>query len=64
MGREQEGEQFHRVERSHGRFSRRLRLPSTVDRSSVSATFRNGVLRVVLPTRGGEARGPIRVDVS
>ena len=64
MGREHEGEQFHRVERSYGRFSRRLRLPSTVDRSSVSAIFRNGVLRVVLPTRGGEARGPISVAVS
>jgi HSP20 family protein len=64
MGREHEGEQFHRVERSYGRFSRRLRLPSTVDRSTVSATFRNGVLRVVLRTRGGEAHGPISVSVS
>jgi len=64
MGREHDGEQFHRVERSYGKFSRRLRLPSTVDRSTVSATYRNGVLRVALPTRGGETRGPISVSVS
>jgi HSP20 family protein len=64
MDREREGEQFHRVERSYGKFSRRLRLPSTVDRSAVSATLRDGVLRIVLPTRGGEARGPINVAVS
>ena len=64
MGREHDAEQFHRIERSYGKFSRRLRLPSTVDRSTVSATYRYGVLRVVLPTRGGEARGPISVSVS
>lgn len=64
MGREHDGEQFHRVERSYGRFSRRLRLPSSVDRSTVSATYRHGVLRVVLPTRGGAERGPIKVAVS
>jgi HSP20 family protein len=64
MGREQDGEHFHRVERSYGRFSRRFRLPSKVDRSAVEATYRDGVLRVVLPTRGGEEQGPIQVSVS
>lgn len=64
MGRESEGEQFHRVERSHGRFSRRFRLPSKVDRSEVSASYRHGVLRIVLPTREGDDSGPIQVSVS
>jgi HSP20 family protein len=64
MDREQDGEQFHRVERSYGRFSRRFRLPSKVDRSSVDATFKEGVLRITLPTHDGPSVGPIQVPVS
>lgn len=63
MVRDRDGEQFHRVERSYGKFSRRFRLPSTVDRTAVSAEYSNGVLRVVLPTRESEESGPIRVSV-
>lgn len=64
MDREHDGEQFHRVERSYGRFSRRFRLPSRVDRASVGATYKDGVLRVTLPTTDGAATGPIQVSVS
>ena len=63
MEREHEGEQYHRVERSYGRFSRRVRLPSRVDRSAVRATYTDGVLRVVLPTRDGQQQGPQRISI-
>jgi HSP20 family protein len=64
MGRESaEGEQFHRVERSYGSFARRFSLPSTVDRDSIEAVFRNGVLRITLAKRSGKNPGPIRVAV-
>lgn len=62
MQRGQPGERYHRVERSFGRFQRRFRFPSTVDRGAVRASFRDGVLRVELPTTGH--RHPERVDVS
>jgi HSP20 family protein len=36
-------------ERSYGRFERRIGLPKDIDRDKVTATFKNGLLTVVLP---------------
>lgn len=58
-----DGERYHRVERAHGRFSRRVRLPSTVDRGAVSATYRHGVLHVRVPKREGDQPGSVRVSI-
>lgn len=63
LEREQEGEQFHRVERSFGKFSRRFNLPSTVDRDAVEASYREGVLRVELPNRGKRHPESIKVSI-
>lgn len=63
MLREEAGEQFHRVERSYGKFARRFRLPSHVDRDSVEATYRDGVVTVALSKRDGAAKKPIRVAI-
>jgi HSP20 family protein len=63
MERERGDEQFHRVERSYGKFSRRIQLPATVDRDAVEASFRNGVLRITLPDKGGRASGSIQVEI-
>lgn len=41
----------HRVERSHGAFSRTFDLSAAVDRDKVTAEYRQGLLRVVLPKR-------------
>jgi HSP20 family protein len=40
---------FHRREREGGRFRRILSLPSRVNAEAVSAVFKNGVLKIVLP---------------
>jgi len=63
MQREEAGEQFHRVERSYGKFARRFRLPSHVDRDSVAATYRDGVVTVALSKRDGASKKPIRVTI-
>jgi len=63
MDREQEEEQFHRVERSYGKFSRRFRLPSTVDREAVDAVYRNGLLRVSVPRKALERPGAVKISV-
>jgi HSP20 family protein len=44
-------DQFRRIERSYGTFSRSFTLPTTVDASKVSAEYKNGVLTVKLPFR-------------
>ncbi len=57
------GEQYHRIERSHGKFARRFPLPSDADREGVEASYRDGVLRVVVPRRGTAESRSIRVSV-
>jgi HSP20 family protein len=63
IDREQPGEQFHRVERPYGKFLRRFRLPSTVDREAVSASLRDGLLQVTLPRRNAATPEAIRVSI-
>src|SRR5947207_4464490 len=41
---------FHRVERSFGNFRRSFTLPEDADSTKVTADFREGVLKVHLPT--------------
>ena len=41
---------FHRIERSFGTFRRSFTLPEDADRTKVTAKFRDGVLKVHIPT--------------
>lgn len=73
--KQDEGDNYHRVERSYGSFTRSFTLPQTVQADSVAAEYRNGVLRVKMPKReevkarrieiaseGGEAKGPRTIE--
>src|SRR5688572_8018586 len=42
-------EQYHRVERGHGSFSRTFHLPIAVDGERVTADLRDGVLTITCP---------------
>lgn len=46
-----DGDNYHRVERSYGSFTRSFTLPQTVTADGANAEFRNGILRVSLPKR-------------
>ena len=46
-----EGDNYHRVERSYGTFTRSFSLPRSVSAENTKADFTNGVLRVSLPKR-------------
>lgn len=48
---EENQKNFHRVERSYGRFTRSFTLPPTVDTDNVKANFDNGVLKITLTKR-------------
>jgi HSP20 family protein len=61
-GREIPCEQYHRVERGHGRFSRAFALPEPIDVNGVTADLKDGVLTVTIPKSAD--RGARRVDVS
>lgn len=40
---------YHRVERTYGRFQRSFTLPNGIDAEKVSATFTNGLLTLTVP---------------
>jgi HSP20 family protein len=46
-----EGDNYHRVERSYGGFTRSFTLPQSVTAEGATADFENGILRVSLPKR-------------
>ena len=46
-----ESDNYHRVERSYGSFTRSFTLPQSVSSEDAHAEYNNGVLRVTLPKR-------------
>jgi HSP20 family protein len=48
--KEDQKRKFHRIERSFGNFRRSFTLPEDADSTKVTAEFRDGVLKVHLPT--------------
>jgi len=57
-----EADNYHRVERSYGSFTRSFTLPQTVSAEGATAEYRNGVLRVTLPKR--EEAKSRRIEIS
>jgi len=56
-----EGDNFHRVERSYGSFTRSFTLPPTVSSENVEANYENGILRLQLAKR--EEAKPRRIEI-
>ena len=56
-----ENDNFHRVERSYGSFTRSFTLPPTVRSENAQAEFENGVLRLTLAKR--EEAKPRRIEI-
>jgi HSP20 family protein len=54
-------EQYHRVERGHGRFSRAFQLPEPIDVDAIAADLKDGVLTVTIPKAAGRAARRISV---
>jgi HSP20 family protein len=55
--KEDKEENYHRMERSYGYFRRTLQLPADVDPQKVEASYKKGVLKVVLKkTKESEAK--------
>lgn len=57
-------EQYHRIERAYGTFSRSFSLPTTVDPNRIHAEYKDGVLTVTLPPREDAKPRQIQVQVN
>ena len=60
--KEDKGKNYYRMERSYGSFKRAIPIPCEVKTEAIDATFKNGVLSVVLPkATEGQCRQKIAV---
>ena len=57
-----EQENYHRLERSYGTFSRSFTLPATIDADKIRAEYRDGILNLTLPK--SEKAKPKRIQIA
>ena len=61
--KEEKEENYHLVERTYGSFYRSVRLPKEVKHDKVKASFKNGVLKIVLPKSEETKKKEVKVKV-
>ena len=61
--KEEKEENFRRVERQYGSFTRTFTLPNTVDSEKVSANYDKGILKIALPKKAEAKPRLIKVNV-
>ena len=60
--KETKEENYHRIERAYGGFSRSFSIPATVDEEKIRADYKDGVLIIVLPKK--EQAKPKQIRIS
>jgi len=63
MDKEVKEENYHRIERSYGSFTRSFTLPRRVQKDKIKARFRDGVLHVTLPKAEEAKPKEIKIEV-
>ncbi len=61
--KDEKEDNYRRVERQYGSFTRTFTLPNTVDRDNVSATYDKGVLKITLAKKAEAKPKQIKVNV-
>jgi len=61
--KEEEERDYRRTERYSGSYYREMSLPSSVDPEKITASSKNGVLKVTLPKRKKEVEKAKRIEV-
>jgi HSP20 family protein len=61
--RVEKDENYHLVERSYGTFARSIRLPNEVKSDKINASYKNGVLKVVLPKSEEAKKKEVKIKV-
>ena len=55
---------YHRVERSYGTFTRTFSLPNSIDADKVAANYKDGVLTLTMPKKEEAKPKTIKINVS
>ena len=61
--KEEKEENFRRIERQYGSFTRTFTVPSTVDAERIQADYDKGILKIVLPKKAEAKPKSIKVNV-
>ena len=61
--KEEKEENFHRIERRYGSFSRAFTLPTTVETENIDAKYENGVLKLELKKKPEAQAKQIKVNI-
>ncbi|KAL3358630.1 hypothetical protein AABB24_015635 [Solanum stoloniferum] len=62
---EEKNDQWHRMERSSGKFLRRFRLPENTKKGEIKAAMENGVLTVTVPKEEEKKQSEVKaIDIS
>jgi len=61
--KEEKEEDYHLIERSYGSFIRSIRLPKDVQSDKISASYKNGILKVILPKSEEAKKKEIKIKV-
>ena len=59
--KETKEENYHRIERAYGGFSRSFSIPATVDEEKIRADYRDGILKIALPKKEQAKPKQIRI---
>jgi HSP20 family protein len=60
--KETKEDNYHRIERSYGGFSRSFSIPTTVDEEKIRADYKDGVLKIALPKK--EQAKPKQIQIA
>ncbi len=61
--REEKEEDYHVIERSYGSFTRSVQLPKEVQSDKITASYKNGVLKITLPKSEEAKKKEIKIKV-
>ena len=61
--KETKEENYHRIERSYGGFSRAFSIPATVNEEKIQADYKDGVLKILLPKKDQAKPKQIQISV-
>jgi HSP20 family protein len=61
--KEEKEENYYRIERSYGIFSRTIKLPMSVQNDRIKASYQHGVLKITLPKSEEAKQKQIKIKV-